>query len=495
MSRFARAALCAALMSATLPAVAGAATADTIVTKGGRSLVYTAAPGEINNVRVSKPGAAVIVDDQVPIKAIDGCRLNANGNATCLNIDRVLMELRDGNDVVRYEAPTDGFVEGGAGNDLFVGGLRELTHPDLSTVTYFGGEGAADKLTYAQADRGVSVTLGVDVGVGGNDGRPGERENVEDDIENFEGSRFNDSITGSDLDKVERFTGGAGNDTIAGLGGTDLFDEGATRSGSDTYNGGAGIDLVDYSRRSEGVEVSLDPVRDDGAPGELDFVDPNVNDVFGGAGPDVITGNAGANVINGHNGSDFIIGSGGDDRLIGGGAFDQLFGDAGNDVIEAQDNAPDRVRCGGDADTVNADLADADSTGCEVVNLVGTLGLTPKALRAEAGEALRMKLSWTHPEDWKKLSRVSLRLRSGDDVVGRVVIEPGAERMSAGGAVRLLEASRLSHRGGAVTARLALELAPALAGRTLKADVAASDVDGRSQVERGAATIRVTRGG
>ncbi len=269
-------------------------------------------------------------------------------------------------------------------------------------------------------------------------------------IENIEGSPFNDAITGSDLDKVERFTGGAGNDTIAGLGGTDLFDEGATRSGSDTYNGGAG--------------------------------------------PDVITGNAGANVINGHGGSDFIIGSGGDDRLIGGAAFDQLFGDAGNDVIEAQDNAPDRVRCGGDADTVNADLADADTTGCEVVSLVGTLGLTPKALRAEAGEALRLKLSWTHPEDWKKLRRVALRLRSGDDVVGRVVIEPGAERMSAGGAVRLLKASRLSHRAGAVTARLSLELAPRLAGRTLEADVAASDVDGRSRLERGAATIRVARG-
>ena len=53
--------------------------------------------------------------------------------------------------------------------------------------------------------------------------------------------------------------------------------------------------------------------------------------------------------------------------------------------------------------------------------------------------------------------------------------------------------SRLAGKGKAVTARLALRLHDRLAGRTLTADVQATDTRGRRQLERNAGSLRVAR--
>jgi hypothetical protein len=55
------------------------------------------------------------------------------------------------------------------------------------------------------------------------------------------------------------------------------------------------------------------------------------------------------------------------------------------------------------------------------------------------------------------------------------------------------KASRLSHKGKTVTARLAIRLDESLAGQTLTAEVEATDTRGRRQLERNAATIRVAK--
>jgi hypothetical protein len=208
-------------------------------------------------------------------------------------------------------------------------------------------------------------------------------------------------------------------------------------------------------------------------------------------------------VLIGNGGDDALVGNGGNDRVNGGNGGDFLSGGADNDVVESVDNAPDTIRCGTgttaapssttDQDTLTRDLQDVDATGCEVVNSVGVLALAPKGLTAKAGETARLRLSWTHPESWKRLRTIKLRLRAGEKIVGVIAIRPRADRIDDGGAVKVLPKSRLSRAGGKVTARLALRIDRDLAGRRLHADVEATDVRGRKQVERDAGAIRVAR--
>jgi hypothetical protein len=496
MSRITRAALAAALITAALPAAADAATVEVQDSKTGPfAFHYRAAAGEVNDVRVAEAADGTItISDTAPIRIVGAdrgeCRLDGVGDAICdsdLGFHR--FELGDRDDIVRYLAasrPVFG-VDGGEGNDLIFAGVRRN---GIGTLTIAGGPGTADKVTYASAAFPATVSLDDQA----NDGVRADVNNIKSDVEIVEGSALSDTITGSDTDERERFIGGAGNDTINGLGGSDVFHEGTAPNGADTFNGGSGIDLVDYSQRTAGVNVVLDLQRNDGAPGELDFVDPNVNDVFGGIGPDIITGSPTANTINGHAGTDTIVALGGNDRLIGGPGVDRLFGDAGDDVVEAADDTRDQVRCDIGNDVLFRDLLDTDATGCEVVNSVGTLELTPKALTVKAGAAAKLRLSWTHPKSWKQLRTVTLRLRLRDKVVGTLAIRPRAERITAAGAVHLVRrTSRLSHRGAKITARLALRLDPALAGKTLRAEVEATDTQSRRQIERDAGTVRVAR--
>ena len=120
------------------------------------------------------------------------------------------------------------------------------------------------------------------------------------------------------------------------------------------------------------------------------------------------------------------------------------------------------------------------------------LRLTPKALRVEAGETARLRLSWRHPRSWRQLRRIELRVYRGDARVGAVAIRPRGKRIEADGAVRLAgKASRLAHKGKTVSARLALRLDRSLAGERLRLAVAAVDRGGVEQVERRAGSIRV----
>jgi RTX calcium-binding nonapeptide repeat (4 copies) len=497
MSRFTRAILGAAVLAVALPGAANAATLEVFDSRTGvpNTFKYRAAPGETNNVRVSETAdGSMIVSDSAPIRisgdsTLDGCRLEATGDAVCApNVAPFELDLGDGNDVIRYLAsePVLSGIDGGAGNDTISAGVRRNASGVLDIS---GGAGTADKVTYASATFPATVSLDGQ----GNDGVRGDANNVKADIEIVEGTAGADTITGSDADHRERFIGGPGNDTITGLGGSDVFHEGSAPNGADSYNGGAGIDLVDYSQRTNRVDVSLDLARNDGQAGEGDLVEPNVNDVFGGSAGDVISGTSGPNALIGNGGIDTLTGLGGDDRLNGGTGVDNLFGGDDNDVIESVDNGPDRIRCGeGEEDTLNRDLQDVDASDCEVVNSVGTLALTPKALAAEAGENAKLRLSWTHPQSWRKLRKVTLRLRLREQVVGRIAIRPRSERISGRGVVEVVRKhSRLTRKGKTVTARLALRLDKSLAGKTLTAEVEATDTRGRRQLERDAATVRV----
>ncbi len=123
---------------------------------------------------------------------------------------------------------------------------------------------------------------------------------------------------------------------------------------------------------------------------------------------------------------------------------------------------------------------------------VGTLRLTPALVRTRPGAIAHLRLSWTHPRSWRELRRVELRVSEGANAVGRVVVRPGASRLRARGAIRLVTpGSRLVHHGRTVTAELALRVDRAPAAQPLRVDVAAVDRRGRRQLEPGAAAIRV----
>jgi len=93
---------------------------------------------------------------------------------------------------------------------------------------------------------------------------------------------------------------------------------------------------------------------------------------------------------------------------------------------------------------------------------------------------------------WKQLRHVTVRIKDGRNVAGKVVIRPRAEKIAASGQIEIAR-SELTRKGGKITARLKLRYAPALAGKRLRADVIAADIRGAKQVERNAATIKVAR--
>jgi RTX calcium-binding nonapeptide repeat (4 copies) len=497
------AALPAALAAVALPSAANAATATGVNASG--VVGYSAAPGELNNVRVNVSGTKLVISDVAPITARAGCTLNAQGDAECpigVN-DTVGMSLGDKNDVLQYTAPHRGFLSGGEGDDLIFGGLRQAV-PGLSTqpVFYFGDAGM-DTITYRLADRGVRVDTAdnpTQVPSQANDGRPGlDFEDINAGIERIEGSNFADVLFGSATDNT--IIGLNGDDEIGGGDGNDFILENIGPNGADSINGGGGVDRVLYTGRATGVNVSLDGIANDGQTGERDDVRPNVENVTGspnGFG-DVLVGNGLANDLQGFGGNDNLIGGGGNDTLSGGSGNNRLAGEAGNDIINARNGELDNIDCGedrdgADRDTANRDSAENQVAGCES-GTVGVLRLTPTTVRAEAGKVARMQLSWRHPAGWRKLRTIELQLLAADGApVGEITIRPRAQRTTDDGAVRLVRrASRLTRKGKTVTARLALRLDESLADQKLTAEVEAVDVRGRRQHERDAGTVRVAR--
>jgi Ca2+-binding RTX toxin-like protein len=213
------------------------------------------------------------------------------------------------------------------------------------------------------------------------------------DIEVVKGSSGDDDITGAD--GAQTISGGPGDDVLAGgLGadilngndGNDTFDElgDPASADNDVINGNAGTDTVDYSARTEVIEVALDNVADDGEDAEGDKVMTDVENVITGSGADVIVGSTSANRLEGGAGNDTISGGDGDDVLVGGDDNDILSGGKGNDIFEESltvsgdaINGADKMVGNDGIDTVTyADRANTvevtmDATGL-VAALVGT---------------------------------------------------------------------------------------------------------------------------
>jgi hypothetical protein len=168
----------------------------------------------------------------------------------------------------------------------------------------------------------------------------------------FTGTPGADVLTGGNED--DTLIGLGGNDRLRGGGGNDTLDGGP---GTDDMAGGSGRDAVSYAQHA-GVSVSLDDLANDGAGGELDNAQTDIEDIVGSPGNDDLRGNAGANTIDG---------GAGDDRLLGGSGEDSLFGGDGADRLDSRDSSGDTLDCGPGEDIALVDVRDT-LTNCEVVD-------------------------------------------------------------------------------------------------------------------------------
>jgi hypothetical protein len=411
---------------------------------------------------------------------------------------------RDDSIAIRASFPAD--IDGGPGNDTYIGAFG----PEPTQVRYIGGAGF-DAADYVNADRGIRLN---NDGVA-NDGRPGfDRDNIGSDVEILTGSRFGDELTAATRSGFGQvLTGGFGNDVLRDAATRNRvnspdteFRMGRVADGADRIIGGSAFSEVDYSERSQPVNVTLNfGGADDGEPGERDEITGSNEFVNGGQAGDTIRAPAGStarHILNGFEGNDRIEGAEGADTLSGGDSagfpvpggdgVDTLIANGGADLILADDGVADVVGCGAGTDTAELDSSDGFSS-CENRRL-GVLQLAPATIAAKAGEIVRTRLSWRHPRGWRNLRSIELRLVRAGVLVGEIIVRPRRARISADGAVQLVRKhSRLGRKGKTVTARLALRLDESLAGQTLTAEVEATDRRGARQLERDAGTIRVAR--
>jgi Ca2+-binding RTX toxin-like protein len=391
-----------------------------------------AADGDAVKIRGSKV-ADTYTFGLTAVANVYGVAINtdANKDITVTNVESFVVSMSDGNDVVSGagNAATGGnafdldiTIYGGAGNDTLRGG----TGDDV----YYGGEGNDTFQTGALADGADEINGGSNLSGAAdvdtvdystrtdvlvphlitmddvaNDGAEvaavagGELDNVMSDIETVKGSSGVDTITGTA--GAQTIHGGPGNDVLAGgLGadilngndGDDTFDElgDPASADGDVLNGNAGSDTVDYSARTEIIEVALDTVADDGEDAEADKVSVDVENVITGSGADIIVGSTVANRLEGGAGTDTISGGDGDDVLVGGDDADTLSGGKGNDTfVESLDvaalNGADEMVGNDGVDTVT--YADRSNAVDVTMDATGTVGSLVGTASGEATEA------------------------------------------------------------------------------------------------------------
>lgn len=253
----------------------------------------------------------------------------------------------DGDDILAGGDNND-LLNGGLGNDTLAGdNNNDLLIGGLGDDTLSGGAGDDVLLTGDGAgtivDGAPRLTSYSETG-GGNDTLDGgagldlaymlygdRTGNIV--FDNRNATTYNgvsiDNWFGGSVIRVEQilFLAGSGADTITGGGGDDLIRGGA---GVDVLDGWTGVDTLDYSDKTLGVSVTLSTTSDSIATvgGVAEDTIRNFENVYGGAGNDVL-GGSGLN--------NRLLGGAGDDLLQGGGGVDTLDGGDGVDLADYSD--------------------------------------------------------------------------------------------------------------------------------------------------------------
>jgi hypothetical protein len=396
---------------AASPAWAG--TVSVTGTNSDKTVVFDAAPGELNNVGVSSGTAGEVHIADGGLTVGPGCTLVQTDGAICSadGVSSIVLNLGDQDDSAHGGAGViPVIVNGGPGDDRFGSG----TEPDefngdegndvfvdppfagVSADAFSGGSGT-DRAYYGERHDALNISLD---GVA-NDGAAGEGDNIETDVENIWGGYGDDTIAGDDA--ANAINGGGGSNYLDGGGGDDVIgdigcgtntmvggggnddltadginvnvDAGAGDdtirdrhycSAAGTLAGGSGTDLLDYTAVDvSNVNVTLDGVANDGFAGEHDNAEPDIENVTGGPGDDYIQGNAADNVLNGGDGNDVLDGGPGADTLVGA---------AGEDLVDYSSRTqPLTIDLDGQTGD-DGEAGEGDTVGSDVEDIWGGSG-------------------------------------------------------------------------------------------------------------------------
>lgn len=225
----------------------------------------------------------------------------------------------------RLDGGDDGsdFLFGGRGADRLDGGDGALDDDFLvggEDLDEIEGGGGSDTVSYAFSDAPVQVDLASGA----------SNEDVLTEIENIDGSSFDDAIVGDEGNN--RLHGDDGNDLIWAGAGSDHVDGG---SGQDSLDGGDAADVISFLHSPQGVAADLEMGM---ATGEATDSFATFEHLIGSAYDDDLAGDEGANDVFGSRGNDALFGRDGDDALDSGssgdaGAGDDICWDSGG-VIE-----------------------------------------------------------------------------------------------------------------------------------------------------------------
>ncbi|WP_067584009.1 beta strand repeat-containing protein [Endozoicomonas ascidiicola] len=262
-------------------------------------------------------------------------------------------------------------VNAGAGNDTLKGGIGD---DELN-----GGTGT-DTVDYSDSNNDV-VTRGVVVNLQNGTATDGHGNTDSlSGIENVDGTRFGDTITGDGQNNIlqgkdgdDTLNGGAGNDTLYGGDGNDQLNGGAGDDtffggeGADELNGGAGSDTVDYSANSSAINTN-----------SLEDNLTSIENIIGTAYGDTITGGADNNRLQGNGGNDTLNGGSGIDTLEGGAGNDTLISNQDGDTLDGGTGVDDIADFSA-ASSISVDLTNTDTTvGSDTIrnieNIIGTSG-------------------------------------------------------------------------------------------------------------------------
>jgi Ca2+-binding RTX toxin-like protein len=306
---------------------------------------------------------------------------------------------------------------------------------------------------------------------------------------------------------LDLLSGDVGNDVLdGGVGNDQLFEGGRSALAADaldvdTFIGGPGSDFASYGRSQFSVRIDLDGVADDGRLGEGDDVRPDVESARGGDNGDVLVGNSGPNTLTGGKGGDIVLGGDGADVLVGEEGDDVMSGEAGDDELRGGEGTESLD--GG----IGSDLCDIGldqlgfTTGCEieVLSQVGTVAMAPRHLAADLGSSERLRVTWTHPETWRELDELEVRLQTR---LGATVFQ-GTWDQGSDAVTQTLSAgvqldAAASGAGGQNERKVRLELVvrfgTELAGERLAVAAAAVDDGGNVQDWTPVGTIVVATG-
>jgi hypothetical protein len=467
-----------------MPAIGNATTATVVGTQ--LQILQAGAVDNAMTIALRPDGRTLVTDSREAISPGAGCS-PSTGGVLCFGANQIFVALSNGNDTLTNTGSLPTRYLGGNGDDV----LRSGTGPGTSQVTFDGSEGL-DTVSYATAAVGVTVELDGFP----SDGRTGQdRDNIGDDVEVLQGTRFADVLSANLADEAHRFSGLGGDDRFVGGLGNDIFQMGPAADGADEMIGSAGFDTIDYRARTRPVTVTVDAGGDDdGEAGERDRVE-TMEQVITGSAADTLRGSPVAtrdgSFVSGA-GVDTITGTDRRDSITPGAGRDTVDARGAEDIVRARDGESDTVACGRAVDTLQADAGLELSTGCETVETVGVLRLATRAIDVEAGKAAPLTLIWRHPVGWRKLRSVTLRLSDHGVPVGEVTVHPRRKRIDADGVVNVARrGTRLTRNGKTVRARLALRIDGSMTGRRLGLEVEATDTRGRRQLEADAGRIRV----